>query len=36
MNTFGDKLAKEIHSNNEQYATAHIKPATMKFAFKPT
>ena len=24
-----------MHSNDKQYATAHLKPATRKFAFKP-
>ena len=33
--SIGDRLAKEIHFNDKQYATAHLKPATRKFAFKP-
>ena len=31
--SIGDRLAKEIHSNDKQYATAHLKPATRKSAF---
>ena len=33
--SIGDRLAKEIHVSDKQYATAHLKPATRKFAFKP-
>ena len=33
--SIGDRLAKGIHFNDKQYATAHLKPATRKFAFKP-
>ena len=31
--SIGDRLAKEIPSNDKQYATAHLKPTTRKFAF---
>ena len=33
--SIGDRLAKEIHSNDKQYATARLKPVTRKFSIKP-
>ena len=35
FSSIGDKLAKEIQSSDEQSPTAHLKPATDKFRFKP-
>ena len=31
----GDKLAKSIQRGNEQFPTAYIQPAIVKFRFKP-
>ena len=33
--SIGDKLARSIQPGNEQFPTAHIQPATVKFRFKP-
>ena len=33
--SIGDKRAKSIELGNEQFPTAHIQPATVKFRFKP-
>ena len=32
--SIGDKLAKEVQTNDEQSPTAHLKSSTTKFKFK--